>query len=336
MAWHAAAAEPAKIDQLVVRSWPGPWDDAMVEVGTKFTAKTGIPVAYDHRLDNVVATLIQTAQAQHRPPPVDVFYTFDVTGQKAAMRGLLDTFTVADVPNLADMLPMAKPAGAGDGWETVNVGADIVTLLYRADRFPNGPPQSYTALLDPALKGRILLYSEPQFTLTIVAAINNWSIPADMDKIWSFIQDKIKPQDPILGGDPETLGGFQRDEIDLTVSYPTIARQLASQGIRVARAKEGLVGGYEAVGVPKGLADGHRYWATQFINFLLSKEVLEPYCQRLMVACLRKDMTPTEAELKDPGFPQSAEDLQSMRTIPPAIFAAHESEWSARYDEILK
>ena len=334
-AGFGASAEPAKIDQLVVRSWPGPWDDAMVEVGTKFTAKTGIKVAYDHRLDGVMLTLVQSAETQHRSPPVDVFYTFDVDAKKAELRGLLDPMTVADVPNLADMLPMAHPDGDADKWPAVYVGADVVTLLYRKDKFPK-PPDSYAVMFDPAFKGRVLFYSEPQFTLSMVALVNHWSIPGDLDKIWAFIQDKVKPQNPILGGDPETLGGFQRDEIDLAVSYPTIARQLAPIGVGITRPAEGLIGGFESVGIPKGLAEGHRYWAAQFINFLLSPEVLTPYCQRLMVACLRKDMPVTAAELADPGFPKNEAELKQIARIPITLYAEHESEWDSRYDEILK
>ena len=330
-----ARAEPAKIDQLVIRSWPGPWDDAMVEVGSKFTAKTKIKVAYDHRSDGVMTTLLQTAAAQHRTPPVDVFYTFDFHAKKADMRGLLNPMTVAEVPNLANMMSMSDPEGGGTSWPWVNVGADVVTLLYRGDKFPQ-PPKSYAVMFDPAYKGRVLFYSVPQYTLNIVALINHWSVPDDMDKIWGFIQAKLATQNPILGGDPETVGGFERNEIDLTVSYPAIARQLAPIGVKITRPKEGLIGNFEAVAIPKGLDPDHRYWAEQFVNFLLSPEVLTQYCHRLMVACLRKGIPSTDAELADPAFPKSEEELQKIVHIPVGLLAKHDSEWSAHYDEILK
>ncbi len=331
-----ARAEPEKIDQLIVRMWPGPWGDAFEEVGKAFTRKTGIPVAYDRRVDGVMSTLVQAALAQGRQPPVDVFYTFDLDATKMASMGLLDPVTPAEVPALADMLPLAKPALPGDAWPFVNVGLDIVTLVYRADKFPAGPPDSYKVMFDPAFKGRIFLFTTSEFMVALVARTNGWRIPEDMDKIWTFMEDKVKPMEAIIGGDPELVGGFQRDELDVALSYPTIANQLAPFGVKWTRPKEGLISGDEAIAIPRGLPPARRYWAAQFIQTLLSADVLQPYCDRLKIPCLRKGMTIPPEEMSDPAFPKTPEELAQVYTVPLDVFAAHQSEWNARYDEIIK
>ncbi len=336
----SARAEPAKPDQLILREWPGPWGDAMVNtVARTFTEQTGIPVVIDHRQEAVMSTLIQGALAQHRQPPIDVFYALAPSAAEDEARGLMDDLDPADIPNLNSMLPLAKPASSSGGWPYVNVGVDIVTLLYRKSKFPTAPPDTVNVMFDPAFKGRILLYSPGAGSdLGLIALARHWSIPADLDKIWAFVADTVKPQQPILGGDADVVGGFERNEIDLAFSYPAIARRLSGNGIDVGwtKTKEGMMGIYEVAWIPRGLPESNRYWARKYIDLLLSRESLSTYCTALFIPCFRSDLPVPEALANDATYPKTPEELEALATVPPDVFAAHQAEWDAHFDEIMK
>ena len=334
-----AMAEPAKPDILAVRDWPGPWGDAMTETAAKvFTERTGIPVLLDHRLDTAVSALIQAALAQHRPPPVDVFYTLAPTAHEDALRGVMDPLDPEEMPNLKAMLPIAKPPSPDGGWQYVNIGADILTLVYRKSKFPNGPPHSLSVMFDPAFKRRVLIYDSAEANIGLVALTNHWSIPADLDQVWQFASDRIKPMDPIIGGDPEAVGGFERNEIDLAFTYSAIPMSLGANGVDIGwtRADEGMMGLYEAAWIPRGLPPESRYWARRFIDLLLSEDVLSAYCTRLLIPCFRRDMPIPEAVANDPAFPKTEAELDALYTTPLDEFAAHQADWDARFQAIVK
>jgi putative spermidine/putrescine transport system substrate-binding protein len=333
----AAKAEPAKLDQLVVREFPGPWGDAFeTTIGQMFTAKYGIPVVIDHRPDTTVSLLIETALAQGRPPPVDAAISLENATFKEAARGVMQELTVEDIPNLADMLPIAHPVGHPDDYPYVNFATDILTLVYRKSAFPDGPPTSLKMMFDPRFKGRILVGSTSLLTVMLVSLANDWQIPADMDKIWTFIQDKVKPMDPLMGTDADVVNGLQRDEIDLTFTYPYMAAGMEDLGIGWTSTKEGMYGLNEGLWMPRGLPPANAYWAKQFINFVLSHDVLQAYCTKLDIPCFRKDITPPPGAEKDPYFPITPAQFASIHSTPFQAYTANQLDWDARYDAIMK
>jgi putative spermidine/putrescine transport system substrate-binding protein len=332
-----ARAAPAKLDQLVVRMWPGPWGDSLAATVSKaFTERTGIPVVFDPRDDGAMSTIVQSALAQGRQPPIDVFYTLATAAIKDEARGLMDEIRPDEIPNLAFMLPRAKPAPADGKWHYINVGIDIMTLVYRKAKFPDGPPTSLQVLFEPRFKGRTFLYVHSEGCIGPVALANGWRIPDDMERIWSFLETRVKPLDPIIGGDPDLVGAFQRDEVDVAMTYPAVARDTGDGAVTWTRAREGTLGTVESVWLPRGLPEANRYWATRFIDTLLAPEVLAAYCGRLVIPCFRQDMALPPGAAEDPAFPKTADDMAQIATLPLEAYAAHQAEWDARADEILK
>jgi len=330
----AAADTPPKPDSIVMRMWPGPWGDAMAKVGAAFTKETGVQVLFDNRSDTAVSTLVQVAIAQKRTPPVDVFYTSDIQAYKDAAQGLTQPLTEAEVPNLATMLPAAKPARGS--WDYVNVAPNIMTLLYRASAFPNGAPDDLGVLFDPKYAGRTYANSGSSVSIAVVAMLNGWTIPDDMDKIWAFIEAHEKPMNPIMGHDPELVAGFQRDEVDIAFSFPAIATSLEDPDIKIAVAKQGTYAFDEGVFIPKGLPADRAYWAGQFVNFLLSKPTLEMYCNTLAIPCLQPGLSVPAAAADDPSYPRSAADFAKIHALPMQAYAENQAAWDSKYDAIMK
>jgi putative spermidine/putrescine transport system substrate-binding protein len=311
----AARAEPPKLDQLVVREFDGTWGEAF---------------------ETTISLLIETALAQGRQPPIDAAISLDDSTYKEAARGIMQPLTAEDIPNLADMLPIAHPVGHPDDYPYINFAADLLTLVYRKSAFPDGPPDSLKVMFDPRFKGRVLMGDTSLPTVMLVSMANDWQIPADMDKIWDFIRDKIKPLDPIMGADPEVVNGLQRDEIDLAFTFPANAEGMDKLGIAWTSTKEGMLGLDEGLWMPRGLPEANAYWAKQFINFALSHEALQAYCTKLNIPCFRKDVTPPPGAAKDPYFPMTPAQRASIRSTPFQAYAANQLDWDARYDSIMK
>lgn len=332
-----ALAEPAKPDQLVVRGFTGPWGDAFeATIVQMFTDRYGIPVVIDRRLDPTIELIVEAAQAQGRPPPIDVSISLENSTFREAARGVMLDLTPADIPNLTALLPISHPPSHPDSWPYVNFAVDIMTLVYRKSAFPGGPPDSLDVLFDPRFKGRVLYGTTSLTTIMLVSLARGWQIPDDMDRIWAFIADRVKPLDPILGSDPEVVNGLERDEIDLAFTFPANALGLDAVGIGWTSPKEGMFGLNEGLWIPRGLPEGETYWARKFIDLALSRPALQAYCTRLIVPCFRPDVAPPPGADKDPYFPITPEQFARVRETPFAAYEAHQLDWDARYDAIMK
>lgn len=328
-----AADAPAKPESLIIRAWPGPWGEAMKGVGKAFTDQTGIPVQIDNRPDEAVAKLVQVAHAQHRDPPVDVVYTMDTNSYKAAAQGTTETLSIEDVPNLAHMTAAAKPESGK--WDYVKVAADVETLIYRASAFPNGAPDSYVTLFDPKVTGRVYANGSSVPAIATAALMNHWSVPQDMDKIWTFIETKMKPQRPILGFDQALISGFQRNEVDIGMSFPSNAAELHDADIKLAVAKEGIYAADEAFFVPAGLPEGRAYWTKQFVNFFLSKAMLTQYCGALTLPCFAEGLPVPAGASADPSFPKTAADYDKLFRLPVKTVAEQSAGWDAKFSAMM-
>ena len=327
-------AEPAKPDELIIRDWPGPWGEAMAAVGKAFTDKTGIKVQIDKREDAAVEKLMQAAHAQNREPPVDIMYTMETNSYRDSAQGLSDPLTTADIPNLSNMLGSAMPDSGQ--WDYVTIAQDIMTLVYRASAFPDGAPDSFTSLFDPKLKGRVYSNAGAEANVAVVAKLNDWSIPQDMDKIWSFLETKFAPMNPVLGYDTELMAGFQRHEVDLALTFPSNAAALKDPDVKIAMPKEGVYGDGEAFFIPSGLSESRKYWARQFVNFFLSKEMLTQYCNELTLACNAKDLPVPPNAGNDPSFPRTPAERDKIFRIPVKTLAENMATWDAKFNALVK
>ena len=107
---RAFAQDPAKPAEIIVRAWGGVWVDSLkAGVSDPFTAATGIAVRHDLTEDNEMQPKVWAAVEQGRVPPININWDTTVNATKSALRGV--TEDLADLPNLAGVLPFAKPEG---------------------------------------------------------------------------------------------------------------------------------------------------------------------------------------------------------------------------------
>ncbi|WP_159709617.1 ABC transporter substrate-binding protein [Geminicoccus flavidas] len=329
---------PDKPAELIVRAWGGVWADALDKgVSQPFTAATGIRVRHDLTEDNEIQPKIWQAAAQGRVPPIHVNWDTTVNATKSALRGV--TEDLSDLPNLATAFEGARPKGL-DGVPIVNTYSYVYVLAYADKAFPDGPPDSWQVMTDPRFKGRIALYDDGigfHFPAQVAGGGKVEDIPGNMQPAWDFIA-KVKENEPLLGEDPDFTTWFQNGEIDLACTIISNAREAKKNGIPVSWTvpKEGAKVDTDGLWVPVGLPENELYWARQYVNFALSRDAQQVWCDGLGLPGMVPGLTPPADLAGDPAYPTTPEDFARLISIPTRVQVENESEWFGRFKDIMQ
>ena len=332
------AQEPEKPAEIIVRAWGGEWVDALKKgVSDPFTALTGINVRHDLTEDNEIQPKVWAAVAQGRVPPIHVNWDTTTNATKSALRGV--TEDISDLSNLAHTTDLAQPVGL-KGFPIVNTYGYVYVLAFRPEAFPDGAPKSWRDLLDPRLKGRIALYNDGigfHFPAEIAGGGTLADIPDNMEACWNFIRE-IKAQSPLLGEDPDFTTWFQNGEIDAGCTISTNALAAKRNGIDLAWTvpEEGCKFDTDCLWIPKGLPASELYWAKQYINLAISKEGQQVWLDGLGLPGVVPGLTPPPGLAGDPSYPTPPEEFKKLIRISSAVQVEHESEWFAKFKEIMQ
>ncbi|MEO1105097.1 MAG: extracellular solute-binding protein, partial [Pseudomonadota bacterium] len=315
-----------KPNELIVRAWGGAWGDALKSaVADPFTEKTGVPVRLDFTEDNEIKPKIWAAVDQGRVPPIHVNWDTSTNATISALRGA--TVDLSDLPNLKGLLPLAKPVGL-EGYPLVNTYAYVYVCAYRPEAFPDGPPESWTIMLDPKLKGRVALYDDGiGFNpIAVMAGGGTFAdIPDNMEPGYEFYR-KLKENAPLLGEDPDFTSWFQNGEIDLACTISVNARAARQTGIAVEWTvpKEGCKVDTDGLWIPKGLPANEEHWAKEFINMALSEPVQKAWCGALGLPPVYPGIEPPEDLKNDPAYPTTPADFEKLVSVPTPILVENQ------------
>ncbi len=335
---RSAAAQAGKPAELIVRAWGGVWVEALDKgVSKPFTEATGIAVRHDLTEDNEIRPKIWAAVDQGRAPPLHVNWDTSTNATKSALRGVAED--LADLPTLKDMLPAAKPAGL-QGVPLVNMYSYVYVLAYRDEAFPDGPPASWQAMLEPRFKGRVALYDDGigfHPAAQVAGGGTLADIPGNMQPAWDFIT-KLKAQAPLLGEDPDFTTWFQNGEIDLACTILSNARAAKQNGIKVSWTvpKEGAKVDTDGMWIPKGLPEGELHWAKRYVDFAMTAPVQQAWTGGLGLPGLRPGLTPPEDLKGDAAYPASPEDFQRLIAVPTKVLVENEAAWFQKFNEIMQ
>jgi len=337
-AFRALAQEPAKPAELIVRAWGGEWVESLKNgVSDPFTELTGIAIRHDLTEDNEIQPKIWAAVAQDRIPPLHVNWDTTTNAMKSALRGV--TEDLSDLPNLANTTDLSHPVGV-DGFPIVNTYGYVYVLAYRPEAFPDGPPTSWHAMLDPKFRGRIAMYNDGigmHFPAQVAGGGSVDDIPGNMDAAWDFFA-KIKEQAPLLGEDPDFTTWFQNGEIDMACTISTNAIGAQRTGIDIAWTvpEEGATFNTDGLWIPRGLPENELYWAKEYINFAISQEAQQVWLDGLGLPGVVPGLTPPEGLEGDPSYPTTEEDFSHLIRISDLVQVEHESDWFAKFKEIMQ
>ena len=327
-----------KPDEIIVRAWGGAWGESLkAGVADPFTAATGVPVRLDFTEDNEIKPKIWAAVDQGRVPPIHVNWDTTTNATISARRGAC--VDLSDLSNIEGLLPLHAPVGL-EGYPLVNTYAYVYVCAYRPEAYPDGPPDSWTVMLDPKFKGRIALYDDGiGFNpIAVIAGGGTFDdIPGNMEPGYEFYR-ALKENAPLLGEDPDFTTWFQNGEIDLACTISVNARAARTSGIEVEWTvpKEGCKVDTDGLWIPKGLPANEEFWAKEFVNYALSGEAQAKWCSMLGLPPVYPGLEPPSDLVGDPAYPTTPEDFAKLVSVPSPVLVDNQPIWFSKFSEIFQ
>lgn len=334
-------SELEKPERLIVLSWAGGWGKGLLEaVSRPFTERTGIPVHHEINIGLKLPSALTTALESGKRPPVDIVWSNAVPAIRAAERGWSEPLDEDAVPNLKGLHPRARPERFDTSWPFVSPYVVHYVLAYRTAAFPKKKPESWEALLEPRFRGKVALYPGGNGFYPIAQVMGGGTIediPRNMEPCWKFL-DRLRPQIGRLDYSVGMGEQIRRGELDLCFRALTNALAFKEEGLDVSWAapREGISDTTDAFWLAKNLPSNVSFWSKQYINFALSREVQERWCELLGVIPLRADASlPSIYKENSENLPQSPDDFTHVLHLPESLKARCEDEWENRFKTIF-
>ena len=149
-------APAARAQTVTLESYSGLFQDKFTDAVIRpfEKANPGITISYFAQPNS--AQMLGTVRAQKAAPQIDCVI-LDVSVSKAGTdENLFDPVTEKNVPNVADLLPVARIAGVAGVGETL----DSLVLIYDT-QVVKTPPTSWMAMADPSMAGKVGIDAPP-------------------------------------------------------------------------------------------------------------------------------------------------------------------------------
>lgn len=316
-------------------SWVGRWGRGLrEEVSDPFERLTGICVRQEKNIGLKLPDRLTRALDDGERPPFDVVWSNSVPAMRLARQGRCSLLRRDLVPNLANLGPRARPEGFSD-WPMVIAYVVYLILGYRREVFPDGPPTSWEVLLEPRFRGKVALYPHGYGFFPIAQVLGGGrveDIPGHMEPCWQLLR-RLKPQ---IGNLDYSIGmevPIGRGEIDLCFRALPNAIEFRDQGLEVAWAapREGVTDTTDVLWIPTGVPEAVEYWAQRYIDFALSREVQERWCEKMGVMPVHPGARPGRELLDTPSLPRSADDLAGVLYLPETLKLELEEVWEEKF-----
>lgn len=307
-----AAASPLAAqtkDRITVAVYTGPWEVAQRAcVLDPFTKATGIETVAEAGTSPVTFTKLRQ---QKDSPSIDVAWMDAPFSANAWDDGVIEAITESAVPNTANLLEQATYRT--DKKEIYAIGTGYLTyaMLYNP-AVVKEPPSSWLELWKPDYAGRVYAPGPGQALFAPFLMVINKAL-GGTNKNFEPVIAKFKELKPSSYYDATGVlqASIQSGEVVMGVTYPSIAWQLADQGVKVATSfpKEGLPTTEIRLHLVKG--SKNKALAEKFINFALQPEQLNCLAEKIFVGPPLKNPTLSEqAKQRMPWGPNgTAKDL---------------------------
>ncbi|HEX5037649.1 MAG TPA: extracellular solute-binding protein [bacterium] len=336
--------EPKKPDRLTVMSWAGGWGEALLEaVSNPFTALTGIPVHHEINIGLKLPAKLTNALEAGERPPVDVVWCNAVPALDAAQRDWTDPLDENSPEGMISALealhPRSRPEGFGTRWPFVQPYVVHYVLAYRTKLFGKDKPESWQVLFEPRFKEKVALYPGGSGFYPIAQKLGGGSlddIPDNMEpcwKIFSQLKNQVGQLDYSIGMGEQ----IRREKLDLCFRALTNAITFKNEGLDISwtAPREGIPDTIDALWVPKNLPENSAYWAKHFIQFALSRNTQEAWCERLGTLPLHPQAALPTVYRGHPELPQSPDDGKGVLHLPESLKLRCQKDWEIRFQKIF-
>jgi putative spermidine/putrescine transport system substrate-binding protein len=325
----SAVPEMVLAETLVVNSYGGPYEAIIEERIIKpFEKKTGIDVVYD-----AVGSASQDyakIKASRGRPGFDVVVMTASQSLQGCREGLLERLDVAGIPNLgklaSSLAAVAGPCGAVHE-------VQYMALLYRIDKLAVAPT-SWSALLAPELKGKIILPTFQNimatFLLEMMSVTRGGDLIDDIDPGFAGMTDLARQS---IGFEQSSaiLESYIKDGTVWAMPFWNgRAQLLVDEGAPVdyVRPTEGTIPLIATLNIPVG-AD-NKPAAKAFIDFFLEKSSQEAWVTGYSVGSARPDIDIPDA-VRSRQITRT-EDLAGLKLPDLARVADKLGAWGERWE----
>jgi iron(III) transport system substrate-binding protein len=312
LAWCAPRSVDAQPTEGEVVVYTAAQSTIVQAVGPLFQQKTGIKVSF---VEAGTGEILKRARAEAANPLGDVLWALGAEGM-AANADLLEAYTVADDAKIAAIYKK----GMADGRITPNNVTPMV-IVYSKKLLPDAEaPRSWRALADGRWRDKIAYAAADKSgsSYTILATL--LTVFGDNDAGWKVVEDIMKNA-KILPSSSRVPKGVADGEYQAGLTYEDAAMRQVKGGAAV-----GVVYPQDGTSIPpdgnavlKGTK--HPKAARAFMDFVVSKEVMDLLAQKFELRSARTDVAPPA------GFPPIGE----IKAVP------YDMEWAGKgYATLIK
>jgi putative spermidine/putrescine transport system substrate-binding protein len=328
----------ARTNELSVLSWAGGWGRALErEVSRPFTERTGIRVRHVPHVGLALPQALLAAWQDGTRPPIDVAWTNVSAALRATHAGRCEPLDEHAVPNLNALAPRARAEGLA-GWPFASVYVVYYVLAYRESACPDGPPESWNALLDARHRGKVALYPGGHGFYPVAQVMGGGAladIPAEMSPCWAYLA-KLKPQIGVLDYSISMGEQLRRGSLDLAFRALTNALAFREEGLDVGWAApcEGVPDTVDTLWIPRGVPGESLPAARAYIDFALSREVQERWCDALGAMPFHVDAKVPRLITDHHNLPHGPDDFTGILHVSESLKLGREPDWARRFEEL--
>ncbi|TDW16562.1 putative spermidine/putrescine transport system substrate-binding protein [Rhizobium azibense] len=324
-----ALATSGSAETLVVNSYGGPYEKIIRErIIEPFEVKFGIDVLYD-AVGSASQDYAKIKAAGGRPG-FDVVVMTASQSLDGCKEGLLEKFTPETVPNLARLSPaiaaVAGPCGAVHE-------VQYLSLLYRKDKLSKAP-DSWSALLDENLKGKIILPTFQNimaaYLMEVLSVANGGDLLDNVEPGFAAMA-KLAKQSIGFEQSSSVMETYIKDgQVWAMPFWNGRAQLLADSGLPVdyVLPKEGSIPLVATLNIPKDAEN--RQAALRFVNFFLEKTSQEAWVTGYKVGSARTDID-VPADIRAKQITTEA-DLKALLLPDLGAVATRLSAWGKRWE----
>jgi putative spermidine/putrescine transport system substrate-binding protein len=321
---------------LRVLCWPGIWQDALRQaVSDTFEKKTGIRVTHVPNVGLRLPDHFWRSLKTGKEPLLDVVWCNTAVALKMAAHSYcapLDELT------LEGALRKRATISKNNELFFVEMYAVHYVLVFQKALYPNRGDVSWSAMFDPALKGKIALYPGGNGIFPIAQILGGGrveDIPTHMEPCWRTVE-RIRGQILKCAYSKNLKDDLREKKIGLCFRALPNALEFIREGLDVdwAVPEGGTADTTDAMLVPRGVTASRHYWAAKYIAHALDHSVQRRWCGLLGTLPTAIDAGTPEVIRNCPRLPDNPDDLSRILYIPETVKAKHEDAWSHRFDAL--
>jgi len=316
-----AVAQIRRGDELTVGVWGGAQERIVREFcGDPLERQHGVKINY---LLGGTPDRRARAYAERGRPSFDVIY-LTISESRQAVRDGVTQAPTANVPNFANLHPLAREGGYG-------VAFNPVTIVYDR-RMVAAPMTSWRDFWRDDLKGKVIWPTYPGAEGTsalLMAARLFGGSETNIDPAFTNIA-RLKPFAAIQGSQDQLFGMFDSQVGAASVEFGSFSRVYAENrnpNIVIADPAEGQVVAMNVACITTGTRN--QALAEAWVNRHLSPECQKAYAERTYYSPTITNLTlPPELAAK---LVMGEEQVKKLVDFDWAVVARNEARWSSRF-----